>query len=110
MVEFQHMKKILHKAFKIKDLGVLKYGLGLEAAHPKQGIFIFQRKYCIDLLANSFFLGYKPANTPSDHLVNLCHDNSLDFEDIPTYQRLIGRLIYLKITIPNSTFITQQLS
>jgi hypothetical protein len=36
--EIQSMKTALHHTFKIKDLGQLKYFLGLEVAHSKLGV------------------------------------------------------------------------
>lgn len=53
LVEFQSIKVILDCLFKIKDLGVLKYFLGLEVAHSKYGISISQRKYFLDMLNDS---------------------------------------------------------
>lgn len=42
---------------------------------------------------------------------NLLHsDNSAPYTDVPSYRRLIRRLIYLTNTRPNITFATQQLS
>ena len=108
--EFQNIKTILHNSFKIKDLGQLKYFLGLEVAHSKQGISLCQRKYCLDLLANSGFTNSKPVSTPSNPSIKLHNDSSPLYEYISSYRRLIGRLLYLNTTRPDITFVTQQLS
>ena len=39
--EIERLKKKLAKEFEIKDLGRLKYLLGIEMAHSRKGIFIF---------------------------------------------------------------------
>ena len=48
--EIERLKKILGKEFEIKDLGQLKYFLGMEVARSKNGILISQKKYTVDLL------------------------------------------------------------
>ena len=48
--EFAYIKKVLDDKFRIKDLGLLKYFLGLEIAHSTRGISLCQRKYCLELL------------------------------------------------------------
>lgn len=55
-------------------------------------------------------LGSEYVSTPFDPSIKLCHDNSVPFEDISSYIRLIERRIYLNTTRPNITFITQRLS
>ena len=43
--------------FEIKDLGRLKYFLGIEIAHSTKGLFNSQRKYTLDLLKETGKLG-----------------------------------------------------
>lgn len=45
-------KKALHKAFKIKDLGELKYLLGIEFTRFKRRIVMHQRKYALEISKN----------------------------------------------------------
>ena len=44
----ENLKKLL--VFEIKELGKLKYFLGIEVAHSQQGIFISQQKYVLRLI------------------------------------------------------------
>ena len=55
---------MLDQEFGIKDLGSLKYFLGLEISKGSKGISINQRKYALDVLKEAGMLGCKPAKTP----------------------------------------------
>lgn len=59
----QKVKDYLNRCFDIKDLGKLKYILGLEIARSSKGIFINQRKYTTELIAEHGFLDCKPCST-----------------------------------------------
>ena len=59
-----NLKQVLDQEFGIKDLGSLKYFLGLEISKGSKGISINQRKYALDVLKEAGMLGCKPAKTP----------------------------------------------
>lgn len=76
----QQLKGFLAENFFIKDLGRLKYFLGIEVARSQHGIFLCQRKYTLDILKDSGLLGAKPSAFPMEqHL----HWTSTDGESLP---------------------------
>ena len=64
--EKHKVKQRLVTEFEIKELGKLKYFLGIEVAYSTQGIFISQQKYVTDLLAKTRKIAYKSVSTPMD--------------------------------------------
>ncbi|OMO93743.1 Reverse transcriptase, RNA-dependent DNA polymerase [Corchorus capsularis] len=48
--EMNSLQEQLSKEFEMKDLGFLKYFLGIEVSRSKRVIFLSQRKYTLDLL------------------------------------------------------------
>lgn len=102
--ELLNLKKYLAREFEIKDLGCLRYFLRIKVARSKQGIFISQRKYILDLLKETGMLGCKPADTPMDPTKKIGTEARSAPVDIGRYQRLVGRLIYLSHTWPDIGF------
>ncbi|KAG8491024.1 hypothetical protein CXB51_014147 [Gossypium anomalum] len=100
----ENLKKCLVKEFEVKELGKLKYFLGIEVAHSREGIFISQQKYIVDLLTETGKLGCKPVETPIEvnhRLGNALEDAAVDER---SYQRLVGKLIYLSHTRPDIAY------
>ena len=62
--EQQTLEGKLAKEFLIKDLGVLKYFLGIEVAYSKVEIFLSQRKYVLDLLVETGMTRGKGTSIP----------------------------------------------
>ena len=104
--KYLELKKILAKEFKIKDLGNLKYFLGMEIARSKKS----QRKYVLDLLKDIPMLDCKPADTLMDSTTKLGSiQDSVPIEK-GRYQRLVGKLIYLSHTRPDIAFSVSAVS
>ena len=51
--ELERLKRRLATEFEIKDLGALKYFLGMEIGRSKEDIFVNQSKYVLDLLSET---------------------------------------------------------
>uniref|UniRef100_A0A3Q7GV30 Reverse transcriptase Ty1/copia-type domain-containing protein n=1 Tax=Solanum lycopersicum TaxID=4081 RepID=A0A3Q7GV30_SOLLC len=106
--------------FKMKDLGELRYFLGIEFARSQKGIVMHQRKYSLEIISEAGLEAAKPASTPIDPYVELTtkeydeingtgkEDKLL--EDPTAYRRLVGKLLYLNVTRPDIAFATQTLS
>ncbi|WCJ23129.1 Retrovirus-related Pol polyprotein from transposon RE2 [Euphorbia peplus] len=88
-------KAYLGRCFCMKDMGVLKYFLGLEVARNSEGIFLCQRKYALEIISETGLLGSKPADIPMEQNHTLGRATGALLEDVSQYRRLVGRLIYL---------------
>lgn len=106
----QSLKSNLDAKFKLKDLGPLRFFLGLEIARTRQGILISQKPYDLQILADNGFLGCKPATTLMEVNVKLSQEDREDFSDPILYRRLIGKLLYLTITRLNLSYAVNKLS
>ncbi|XP_031268528.1 uncharacterized protein LOC116127003 [Pistacia vera] len=114
------LKVILQDIFKIKDLGHLRYFLGIEVARPSEGIVLNRRKYALELVLEAGLSAGKPAGTPLELNLKL---TSYEFDkkfplgekdELLTYPSMFGRtverLLYLTMSRPDISFAVQTLS
>ncbi|KAK8593972.1 hypothetical protein V6N12_046045 [Hibiscus sabdariffa] len=107
--EISYLKSLLNREFETKDLSKLRYFLGMEVARSKEGLVINQRKYVLDLLKETGFLGCKPVDTLMD--INVTFNYAApSFQNNERFQQIVDKLIYLSLTRPDITFSVNILS
>ena len=104
------LKRYLQNSFRTKDLGKLRYFLGIEVARSKEGISLSQRKYVLDILEETGLLGSKPVETPMDPNVKLYDDQGELLSNPERYRHLVGKLNYLTIARSDISFTVSVLS
>ena len=108
-VSIATIKKFLHSQFHLKDLGDLKYFLGIKESSSKNGIFISQRKYALEIIKDAGLLGTTLIDTLMERGLKLSDKGDL-LKDPGHYRRLVGRLIYLTISRSDITYSVHVLS
>ncbi|XP_062099975.1 uncharacterized mitochondrial protein AtMg00810-like [Humulus lupulus] len=103
------VKGLLAKDFEVKDLRTLRYFLGMDITRSKRGIYVSQRKYTFNLLKETGMLDCKASKTPIEPSNK---DQILKGEPVDKgkYQQLVGKLIYLSLTIPDIAFAVSLVS
>lgn len=101
----QHAKHALMEQFKMTDLGLLYYFIGLQVIQSSYGISIYQQKYALDMLQHFGMLDYKPTPTPFQSGVILTTTCPTPSVDSTLYWQLVGNLLYLTHTHPNISFV-----
>ena len=97
MTNISSLKSFLHGQFHTKDLGMLKYFLGVEVMRSNHEIFLFKRKYVLDLLSETRKLAAKPRHSLMAQSLHLIREGEW-FEDPKRYRRLVGKLNYFTVT------------
>lgn len=106
----KYVKALLSALFKLKDLGLAKFFLIMEIARARKCISLSQRNYTLELLSDVGLLVAKPVLFPMDTHTKLSKEDSDIVDDISTYKRLIGILLYLTHTRPNITYAFRHFS
>lgn len=106
MPTIQALKTLLDVQFNIKDLGPIKYYLGLEVSRNDQGIFLNQQKFVQYLLKSANMLDCKPLAVhiaPHIKLFDSAESGDL-ISDSSLYRSLVGKLLYLTSTRPDIAY------
>jgi hypothetical protein len=102
------LKKLLKQKFEMKDLGELRYFLGIEVIQSPKGIWLLQRQYALNKLSKYGMTGCKPISIPLEQNVKLSADEGDLVETM--YRRIMGSLIYMTITRPDLSYAVGMVS
>lgn len=81
------LKNHLFGHFQTKDLGKLKYFVGVEVAQSRSGIFISQRKYVLDIFKQTGMLDCKSIDSPIDPNSKLLPERGEPISNSERYRR-----------------------
>ncbi|GKV20598.1 hypothetical protein SLEP1_g30697 [Rubroshorea leprosula] len=97
------LKQFLNHKFEMKDLGVLRYFLGLEVTFFDDGYLLSRTKYASGLISKAGFTDNKTASTPLEPNVRLTSIDGSPLADPTRYKQLVGTVLriirYIKGTM-----------
>ncbi|XP_028120017.1 uncharacterized protein LOC114317478 [Camellia sinensis] len=82
----------------MKDVGLLRYFLGIEIASSPKGYFLSQAKYANEVIHHTNLTDITVSDTPIELNVKLNSTNGVPLDDPTVYRKLMGCLVYLTVT------------
>lgn len=98
----EKFKQEMKKVFEMTDLGLMSFFLGMEIMQAEHEIFICQKKYAKEILNRVNFGDCKAVSTPMNQKEKLYTNDGADKVDEGYYRRMIGCLMYLTATRPDT--------
>ncbi|KAL4030992.1 hypothetical protein IC575_009247 [Cucumis melo] len=100
---FEDLKKAMTQEFEMTDIGLMSYYLDIEVKQSKEGIFIYQERYTIEVLEKFNMINFNPVTTPIETETKLSkyEEGNVD----PSYfKSLVRSFRYLTCTRPDILF------
>ncbi|CAH9099164.1 unnamed protein product [Cuscuta epithymum] len=103
-------KASMTNQFEMTDLGLLQYFLGLEAKQGKEGTFLSQKRYAINLLKRFHMEACETIATPMNASEKLQKCDGTEDADVTLYRSLVGGLNYLTHSRPDLAYCVSMVS
>jgi len=97
-------KEQMKGTFKMSDLGLLHYYLGLEVSQTEAGITICQSSYAAKILETAGLSGCNPSTTPMEPRLKLSKVSTAPAIDATMYCGVVGTQRYLVNTRPDLAY------
>jgi hypothetical protein len=108
--EIDTFKLQMQGQFKMSDLGLLSFYLGIEVLQREDGICISQSGYARKVLDKAGMAGYNPCHTPMEPRLKLSKNSNGSPVNATEYRGLVGSLRYLVHTRPDISFVVGYVS
>jgi hypothetical protein len=82
----------LQREFAMKDLGPLHHFLGITVERHRDGLFLYQCTYMLDIIKRATMTDYKPCTTPVDLQAQLAIDSGPLVQDASQFRSITGAL------------------
>lgn len=103
LMEINKFKEQMQALFKMSDLGLLSYYLGMEVKQGKEGITVSQGAYAAKILDKAGMRDCNPCQTPMDARLKLSKEGGECVEETQ-FRSIIGSLRYLVNTRPDLSY------
>jgi hypothetical protein len=97
-------QEMMEKEFQMYMMGELTFFLGIQVKQTKQGTFVYQANYTMDLMKKFNMAEFKPMSTPMSTTTSLDPDENDKVADQREYKSMIGSIMYLTSTRPDIQF------
>jgi hypothetical protein len=105
-VLLQNIVEHLWAEFAVKDMGELRFFLGIDVKRTPSGFFLSQERYTEDILERAGMAQCKLVSTLNDSKGKLSTEGAA-IDDSSSYRSLAGALMYLMVTRPDLAFAVQ---
>lgn len=102
--DIQLFKKEMCRVFRMSDLGLLRYYLGIEVKQGPNGISLSQGAYAEKILERSGMAECNSCQVPMEPRLKLSKQSTEALVDATAYRSIVGSLRYLVNTRPDIAF------
>jgi hypothetical protein len=97
--DINEFKKDMASVFKMNDLGLLRYYLGIEVKQSGDGITLSQGAYAKKILEKADLMNCNPRLTPMESHLKLSKKSSEPLIDATLFHSIVGSLHYLVLLL-----------